>query len=164
MRDQQFQSSFSDFVNLLTNGGNGHDGFICDRRVIKTYKTVLDVYKRQALGGFLSVFLAGMLVLLVYFMIFFPLESQGKFPWSQTAQLGEILLRCGLVAGILSTGGGIFAGLTGSVYLAFGFPFVLYYFCVIVRDRYFEKALWPVSYTHLDVYKRQQDRWEAKKV
>lgn len=95
-----------------------------------------------ALGGFLSVFLAGMLVLLVYFMIFFPLESQGKFPWSQTAQLGEILLRCGLVAGILSTGGGIFAGLTGSVYLAFGFPFVLYYFCVIVRDRYFEKALW----------------------
>ena len=46
------------------------------------------------------------------------------------------------MAAALSTGGGIFAGLTGSIYLAFGFPFVLYYFCVILRDRYFKKALW----------------------
>lgn len=95
-----------------------------------------------ALGGFLSVFLAGTLMFLAYFMIFFPLEAQGKFPWSQTAELGRILLRCGLVAAALSTGGGIFAGLTGSIYLAFGFPFVLYYFCVILRDRYLKKALW----------------------
>ena len=95
-----------------------------------------------ALGGFLSVFLAGALMFLAYFMIFFPLEAQGKFPWGQTAELGRILLRCGLVAAALSTGGGIFAGLTGSVYLAFGFPFVLYYFCVILRDRYLKKALW----------------------
>lgn len=69
-----------------------------------------------ALGGFLSVFLAGALMFLAYFMIFFPLEAQGRFPWGQTAELGRILLRCGLVAAALSTGGGIFAGLTGSVF------------------------------------------------
>lgn len=94
------------------------------------------------IGGFLSVFLAGTLMFFAYFIIFFPLEAQGKFPWSQTAELGRILIRCGLLAAVLSTGGGIFAGLTGSIYLAFGFPFVIYYFCVILRERYFKKALW----------------------
>lgn len=94
------------------------------------------------IGGFLSVFLAGTLMFFAYFIIFFPMEAQGKFPWSQTAELGRILIRCGLVAAVLSTGGGIFAGLTGSVYLAVGFPFVIYYFCVILRERYFKKVLW----------------------
>ena len=95
-----------------------------------------------ALGGFLAVFLAGTLMFFIYFAVFFPLEEQGRFPWNSVWELTEILLRCGMLGGIISTFGGICGALTGSVYLAFGLPFVSYYFCVILRDRYFENALW----------------------
>ena len=95
-----------------------------------------------ALGGFLAVFLAGTLMFFIYFAVFFPLEEQGRFPWNSVWELTEILLRCGMLGGIISTFGGICGALTGSVYLTFGLPFVSYYFCVILRDRYFENALW----------------------
>ena len=95
-----------------------------------------------ALGGFLAVFLAGTLMFFIYFAVFFPLEEQGRFPWNSVWELTEILLRCGMLGGIISTFGGICGALTGSVYLAFGLPFVSYYFCVILSDRYFENALW----------------------
>lgn len=95
-----------------------------------------------ALGGFLAVFLAGVLMFFVYFGIYFPMEAQGKFPWNSVRELVLILLRCGILSGIISTLGGICGGLTGSVYLAFGLPFVAYYLCVILRDRYFKSALW----------------------
>lgn len=95
-----------------------------------------------ALGGFLAVTLAGIFMFAVYFGIFFPLEAQGKFPWKDVGMFMGLLLRCGILGGILGTLGGICGAMSSSVYLAFGLPFVAYYFCVILRDRYFEEALW----------------------
>ena len=60
-----------------------------------------------ALGGFLAVFLAGTLMFFIYFAVFFPLEEQGRFPWNSVWELTEILLRCGMLGGIISTFGGI---------------------------------------------------------
>lgn len=95
-----------------------------------------------ALGGFLAWILAGVLVLFGYFVVFFPLEKRGSIRASQIWELAEVLLRCGLIGAIVASLGGICAVVTGSSYLAFGFPFVGYYFCIILQERYFPEALW----------------------
>ncbi len=95
-----------------------------------------------ALGGFLTWILTGLLVLFGYFIMFFPLEKQGSILFSQVWELAEVLLRCGLIGAIVASLGGTCAVLTGSAYLTFGFPFVGYYFCIILQERYFPDALW----------------------
>lgn len=95
-----------------------------------------------AAGGFFTVALAGFFVLFTFFTVFFPREVQGKFPLENLYELLFLILRTSLLGGILASVGGICAVLGNSVYLALGLPFVIYYFCVILRDRYFQNALW----------------------
>lgn len=93
-------------------------------------------------SGFLAWFLAGILVLFGYFVFFFPLEKKGDFPLEEGISFFCVLLRLGLLGGILSTLGGTAAVVCRSVYMAWGLPFVAYYFCMILHDRYFEQAFW----------------------
>ena len=93
-------------------------------------------------SGFLAWLLAGILVLFGYFVVFFPLEKQGDFPLEEGISFVCVLLRLGLLGGILSTLGGTAAVVYRSVYMAWGLPFVAYYFCMILHDRYFEQAFW----------------------
>lgn len=93
-------------------------------------------------SGFLAWLLAGILVLFGYFVVFFPLEKQGDFPLEEGISFVCVLLRLGLLGGILSTLGGTAAVVYRSVYIAWGLPFVAYYFCMILHDRYFKQAFW----------------------
>jgi len=95
-----------------------------------------------ALGSFFSWIAAGMVVLLLFFVVYFPFERKGKISVYMMWELSAILLRLGLIAAIIGSIGGICAVLSGSFYLAFGFPFVGYYFCIILQERYFPKATW----------------------
>lgn len=110
-----------------------------------------------ALGSFLAWVVAGMAVLFLFFVLFFPREFscrelcqwessrwEGGWPVSPSLiwELAAVLLRCGLMSGILGTLGGICAVLSESSYLGFGIPFVGYYFCIILRERYFPDAVW----------------------
>lgn len=49
-----------------------------------------------------------------------------------------VLGRVGLTASALSSFSGVCAAAGGSVYLAMGLPFVVYYMLVIIRTRYLE--------------------------
>ena len=93
-------------------------------------------------SGFLAWLLAGILVLFGYFVVFFPLEKQGDFPLEEGISFVCVLFRLGLLGGILSTLGGTAAVVYRSVYMAWGLPFVAYYFCMILHDRYFAQAFW----------------------
>lgn len=95
-----------------------------------------------AFGGFLAWLASGALVLFGYFLIFFPLEKKGAFPAQKIVELLFPLLRGSLLAAGLASFGGICGTATGSVYMAYGLPFVGYYFCMILHERYFEEALW----------------------
>ncbi len=95
-----------------------------------------------ALGGFLAWIFAGALVLFGYFLVLFPMEKRGDVPVEMLQTAAETLLRCGLIGGIFGSLGGISGVLGGSSYLAFGIPFVVYYFCMILQERYFPDALW----------------------
>lgn len=95
-----------------------------------------------ALGGLLAWIAAGLIVLFAYFIVFFPFEKRMPITIRMLWELAAVLLRCGLLAAILGSIGGICALLSGSAYLAFGFPFVGYYFCIILQERYFSDALW----------------------
>lgn len=95
-----------------------------------------------ALSGFLAWLVAGLLILFFYFLIFFPLEKRGTFTVQVITEMFFPLLRGGLLAAALASIGGICGTVTGSVYMAYGLPFVGYYFCMILHERYFEKALW----------------------
>lgn len=95
-----------------------------------------------ALSGFLTWILAGILTVIVFFIIFFPMEQQGEIALQSWQELAGPLLRTGLSGGIISTLGGICGAAFGSVYMAWGLPFVAWYFCIILQERYFKKALW----------------------
>lgn len=95
-----------------------------------------------ALSGFLAWAAAGAAALFGIFVIFFPLEKQGTVSLAALWQSLQILTRLGLIAAILASLGGVCAALFGSGYLAFGVPFVGYYFCIILKERYFPNALW----------------------
>lgn len=95
-----------------------------------------------ALGGFLAWIAAGILVLFFFFVVYFPFEKSGKIPVFMIWELLGTLLRLGLIAAIIGSIGGICAILSSSAYLAFGFPLVGYYFCIILQERYFPEAIW----------------------
>lgn len=101
-----------------------------------------------ALAGFLVWIVAVILVLGIYFIGFFPMEEKGSFSLDTFRELMEIMTRQGILGAVLSTLGAAVAVLTGSGYMAFGLPFVGYYFCMILHERYFSEALWlyPVEW------------------
>ena len=104
------------------------------------------------MSGFLVWLLAVITVLLVNFVIFYPMEIKGSFPKEQFLELLMKALRMGLIGSILSTFGGICGTLWNSAYMAYGIPFVSYYFGIILHDRYFKDQIWfyPVEWILAD--------------
>ncbi len=95
-----------------------------------------------ALGGFLSWMAAGLLVLGLYFVLFFPMEQRGTVSFAMAWRPLSVLLRCGILGAVLASAGGCVSALLCSAYLSFGLPFAGYYFCLILQERYFPYALW----------------------
>ena len=103
-------------------------------------------------SGFLVWIFAISTILLVNFVIFYPMEAKGSFPKEQFLELLMKALRMGLIGSILSTFGGICGTLWNSAYMAYGIPFVSYYFGIILHDRYFKDQIWfyPVEWILAD--------------
>lgn len=99
-------------------------------------------------SGFLTWIFALSTVLFVNFVIFYPLEVKGDFPKSQLTELLFKSLRTGMIGSILSTFGTICGILSSSIYMAYGIPFVTYYFGIILHERYFKEQIWfyPVEW------------------
>jgi len=70
-------------------------------------------------------------------LLFFSREALWNWPintiFTLLATLGRILLSASSLASLSAVAG----VLGGSVYLAFGVPFLLWYACIILRERYF---------------------------
>ena len=75
----------------------------------------------------------------------FSVMTSGFLVWMKA-------LRMGLIGSILSTFGGICGTLWNSAYMAYGIPFVSYYFGIILHDRYFKDQIWfyPVEWILAD--------------
>ncbi len=129
---------WSDSILIEWKGGFLKSSLPRMNRHIFTENKILTV----ALSGFLSWMVSGIIVLLLLFLMYFPFEKTGKIPIFMIWELAAVLLRLGLIAAIVGSIGGICAVISGSAYLAFGFPFVGYYFCIILQERYFPEAIW----------------------
>lgn len=92
-----------------------------------------------ALSGALVWGIASLLSLLFFFLLFFVWET----PWASLPEtLWELLFLLGricLLSCALASLGGLCGVLSHSLYLALGLPFILYYACIILRDRYLEE-------------------------
>ena len=75
-------------------------------------------------------------------------SQEAAFPKELLFELLQKALRLGITGGILSTFGGICGILGNSVYMAYGIPFVTYYFGIILHERYFKEQIWfyPVEW------------------
>ena len=100
------------------------------------------------MSGFLVWIFAVVAMLFVSFVIFYPMEERGSFPKELLLELIQKALRVGITGSILSTFGGICAVLGNSPYMAYGIPFVTYYFGIILHERYFKELIWfyPVEW------------------
>ncbi len=98
----------------------------------------LDKVFTTALSGALVWFLAIFLGTLFFFLLFFAREAVWDWPAEPIWELLEVSGRVCLIASALSSLSAVCAIMGGTVYLAFGLPFVLFYTCVILRDRYLE--------------------------
>lgn len=88
-------------------------------------------------GAFVWLFAAALAVLF-YFLLFFGFEETFFYQGEQLMDFLRVLLRVCLVSGAVSAFGAVCALLGMSVYVAFGLPFVAFYCCIILRERYLE--------------------------
>ena len=93
-------------------------------------------------GGILAVWLAAIVVTFGSFLVCFPQEKAGGIAAEPVQMLAATVLRCSLVGASFASLGGICGILGGSADMAFGIPLVVYYFCMILKERYFPDALW----------------------
>lgn len=93
-------------------------------------------------GGILAVWLAAIVVTFGSFLVCFPQEKAGSIAAEPVQMLAATVLRCSLVGASFASLGGICGILGGSADMAFGIPLVVYYFCMILKERYFPDALW----------------------
>lgn len=91
-----------------------------------------------AASGVFVWFLAAVLSVLFFFLLFFAREEVWSWPEDLIEEYLETLGRVCLTASFLSSFGAVCALCGGNVYLAFGLPFVIFYSCVILRERYLE--------------------------
>ena len=70
------------------------------------------------------------------------MEIKGTIQKDQLLELLIKALRIGMLGSILSTLGGICAVFFESSYMAYGIPFVSYYFGIILHERYFKDKIW----------------------
>lgn len=91
-----------------------------------------------AVSGPLAWFFAACLALLFFFLTFFTREAGFTWPPYCLFSLLAMSARLSLCASFLSSLSAVCAVLGGSAYLAFGLPFLLWYSCIILRERYLE--------------------------
>ena len=70
------------------------------------------------------------------------MEIKGTIQKDQLLDFFTKAIRLGILGSILSTLGGICAVLSESSYMAYGIPFVIYYFGIILHERYFKSRIW----------------------
>lgn len=98
-------------------------------------RKTLQVY----VGGFLPFFVAGITAFLFCFLFLYPLELKGNISWEMFLSALVLLLRIGLIGGIMAELSGIFAAVFQNFYMAYGLPFVCYYMLIILKERYLNK-------------------------
>lgn len=111
--------------------------FLLARRGKREY--CLDKVFTTALSGALVWSIAAFLGTLFFFLLFFAREQVWNWPMETVRELLIATGRVCLAASALASLSAVCAIVGGTVYLAFGLPFVLFYSCVILRDRYLEK-------------------------
>lgn len=111
--------------------------FLLIRRGRRTY--CRDRVLVTAFSGALVWALAALLGALFFFFAFFVREEILRDPVAPLLELLPVLGRVLLTAGALSSFSAVCALLGGSVYLAFGLPFLTFYACMILRERYLEE-------------------------
>lgn len=112
--------------------------FLLVRRGRQEY--ILDKVLTAALSG-AAVWLGGTaLAVLFFFLVFFGFESPWTGQWSALLDLLAAAGRVCLTASALSSCSAALGALSGSVYLALGLPFLCYYACMILRERYLEEV------------------------
>ncbi len=74
-----------------------------------------------------------------FFLLFFGREAVWNWPAERIWELLRLTGRVCLIASALASFSAVCAIMGGTVYLAFGLPFVAFYACVILRDRYLEE-------------------------
>lgn len=96
-------------------------------------------------SGFCIFCFAGLFLLMVSFLCFYPLEQKGEFSAEMIWESLLMLLRVSMMGGILAGISGIFAAVFRNYYMAYGLPFVCYYLLIIVKERYLPEmyALYP---------------------
>ncbi|MDY2628329.1 MAG: hypothetical protein SOW08_08445 [Lachnospiraceae bacterium] len=115
--------------------------YICRRGRMEYVKSKMFV---MGAAGFLSWVCAALLAGFLLFFCLFPgemcMDTELFFSESGDILLGTGLsiLRTGLVGSIFGNLGAVCAQLAGSVYMAYGLPFVCYYMLLILKERYFE--------------------------
>lgn len=102
-------------------------GAYCQSRVLVT-----------ACSGPLAWLFAVCLALLFFFLTFFTREAGDSWPPDCLFSLLAMSARLFLCASFLSSLSAVCAVLGGSAYLALGLPFLLWYSCIILRERYLE--------------------------
>ena len=111
--------------------------FLLVRRGKREY--CLDKVFTTALSGALVWVLAITTGTLFFFWLYFAREAVWNRPTERIWELLGLTGRVCLIASALASFSAVCAIAGGSVYLAFGLPFVAFYSCVILRDRYLEK-------------------------
>lgn len=100
---------------------------------------ILDRVLTAAISGALVWLCGTALAVLVFFLAFFGFESVWTGQWSPLWELLSVTGRVCLTASALSSMSAGIAALSRSVYLAMGLPFLSYYACMILRERYLEE-------------------------
>lgn len=103
-------------------------------------------------SGFMVWTLSILTVLFINFIVFYPLEIKGAIQKEALLDLLMKAFRTGLIGSIISTFGGSCGILWDSAYMAYGIPFVSFYFGIILHDRYFKNQIWfyPVEWILAD--------------
>ncbi len=97
-----------------------------------------DKVMTSALSGAVVWGIAALMGTAFFFLLFFGREKVWSGQWDLALPLARRLGRVCLTASALSSLSAALGALSGSVYLALGLPFVLFYACMILRERYLE--------------------------
>ena len=93
------------------------------------------------MSGFLVGYLQWLPCFLSVLLYFIPWKKEAVSQKELLLELIQKALRVGITGSILSTFG-ICAVLGNSPYMAYGIPFVTYYFGIILHERYFKELIW----------------------
>lgn len=106
--------------------------------IIRRGKTAYSVDKMitTAFSGALVWILGAGFAGLLFFLLFFGKEEIFCWSWEPVGELLTIVARTALTASAFASFSAVCGVASGSVYLAMGLPFVLYYMLMILRERY----------------------------